>query len=128
MSVLCDGNFHLYAAQHYQNANCLDEDEFEDDLNRIKYLKKLFRKYEETGDLKERLVLNHLTVLYNVFSADACTKMLCFKLRDHLSSLKPFLIFMNLWPKKIDGISGGDVLDSDVTMDQGVVDVLRGMR
>ena len=70
----------------------MDEAEFFDDLKRFKYLKRLFNKYQETGEIKERLVLNHLMILYNLFGGVGTTKMLFFKLRDYDSILKPFLI------------------------------------
>ena len=60
-------SFVLYAAKHYINPGCLDTDEFFNDLKRFKYLKRLFNKYHETGELKERLILNHIIVIYNVF-------------------------------------------------------------
>jgi hypothetical protein len=60
-------NFILFAAKHYENPQCYDSDEFYDDLKRFKYIKRLFGKYEESGELRERLILNHLIILYNVF-------------------------------------------------------------
>jgi len=65
MKIIDDNNFLLYAAKHYDNPNCTDVLEFQEDLNRIKYIKRLFKKYSETGELKERLIINHLTVVYN---------------------------------------------------------------
>jgi len=62
-------NFVLYAAKHYDNPGCESIEEFHDDLNRFKYIKRLFTKYQETGEIKERLVLNHLIALYNLFGA-----------------------------------------------------------
>ena len=91
MEVLNDKNFMLYAAKFYDNKNCVDILEFHDDLNRIKYLKRLFKKYKETGDIKVQLVINHLIVVYNVFYPTAATKMLVFKLDEYLDYLKPFL-------------------------------------
>ena len=76
---LDDTNFMLFAAKYYDNPNCLGIEEFEADLNRIKYIKRLFRKYKDGGELRERLILNHLIVLYNVFYHEACTKILCLK-------------------------------------------------
>ncbi len=85
---LNDNNFSLFAAKYYNNPNCTDILEFHDDLNRIKYVKRLLKGYSESGELKERLVLNHLITLYNVFDPQACTKMLVFKLPEHLPVLK----------------------------------------
>ena len=109
---LDESNFILYAAKYYDNINCSSYDEFEDDLKRIKYLKKLFKKYRDTGELKVRLILNHLIILYNVFEHTACTNMLCFKLFDYLDLLKPFLIFLSFWPNT-KNITVGNVTTPD---------------
>lgn len=119
---LDDSNFVLYAAKHYDNAQCYDADEFLDDLKRFKYLKRLFGKYEETGELRERLILNHLIILYNVFGNEA-TRMLFFKLTGYYSYLKPFLVLLNRMPEKIN--IGIIVHSSDIPMDQQIIDVLR---
>jgi hypothetical protein len=99
-----DNNFSLFAAKYYDNPNCTDILEFHDDLNRIKYVKRLLKSYSESGELKERLVLNHLITLYNVFEPLACTTMLVFKLPDHVSALKSFLSYLNVWPNWLDGL------------------------
>ena len=70
--VLTHKNFKLYAAKMYNNPECLDVNEFQQDVTRFKYLKRLLKRYELTGDLQERLILNHLIVLYNVFGIEAC--------------------------------------------------------
>ena len=98
---LNDNNFSLFAAKYYNNPNCTDILEFHDDLNRIKYVKRLLKSYSESGELKERLILNHLITLFNVFEAQACTKMLVFKLPDHVVVLKSFLSYLNVWPPVI---------------------------
>ena len=127
MEKLDDSNFMLYAAKYYDNPGCMDLLEFHDDLNRIKYIKRLFRRYAETGELKERLILNHLIVLYNVFDRDALTRMLVYKLYDYLEYLKPFLLLLNYWPDRVDGIgmNGEIILDSDIGVDPGIVEKLR---
>ena len=105
----------------------MDEAEFFDDLKRFKYLKRLFNKYQETGEIKERLVLNHLMILYNLFGSVGATKMLFFKLRDYLSILKPFLIVLDQLPERVPGIGirGEVIITTDITDDQHIVDVLR---
>lgn len=122
---LNEQNFMLYAAHYYDNVNCIDSSEFEDDLNRIKYIKKLFKKYKETGELRERLILNHLTVLYNVFYHEACTKMLFLRLKEYLHYLKPFLLFLNYWPDMIKHANNVIDFTSKITMDQKIIDTLR---
>jgi hypothetical protein len=123
---LDDSNFFLYAAHHYLNP-CVDQQEFLDDLSRIKNLRRLFGRYEKHGELKERLILNHLMVLYNVFEHKALTRMLVFKLYDHLHILKPFLLLLNYWPDIVDNIGPDSetIRTSEIVMDMRIVDVLR---
>ena len=84
--TLDDNNFFLYAARNYNNP-CVDDIEFMEDLGRIKNLRRLFSRYERRGELKERLILNHLMVLYNVFDHKALTRMLAFRLYDQLRKI-----------------------------------------
>ena len=89
-------NVVMYAIRHYNNPQCEGEKEFEDDLKRFKYIKRLLRKYYDTGILKERLLLNHLIVLTNVFGATALTTLLLYKIQqEYWPVLKAFLIFLN---------------------------------
>lgn len=127
MKQINDGNFGVFAAKYYDNPDCLDVLEFQDDLNRIKYLKRLFKKYNDTGVLKERLIINHLIVLYNVFEHEACTKMLSFKLINYLPYLKPFLEFLNYWPNRIEGLGAEDLVitTEEVESDETIVKTLR---
>ena len=127
MNKIDESNFILYAAQCYDNPQCMDESEFFDDLKRIKYLKRHFNKYKESGDLKERLVLNHLVVLYNLFGNEGTTRMLFFKLKEYLDILKPFLVLLERLPERVNGIGieGNTILTSDITDDLHVVDLLR---
>lgn len=94
-------NFILYAAKHYSNPDCFDTDEFLTDLKRFKYVKRLLNKYKETGELKERLILNHIIIIYNIFGVVPATRMLFFRLNGHHDSLKPFLEFLGYLPKKV---------------------------
>ena len=77
---LTDKNFLLFCAAHYDNYQYHSTEEFYEDLNRFKYIKRLFSRYEETGELKERLILNHIIILYNLFGVPATTRLLFFKL------------------------------------------------
>jgi hypothetical protein len=119
-------NFVLYAAKHYDNRQCYDTLEFYDDLKRFTYIKRLFTRYEETGDIKERLVLNHIIVLYNVFG-QATTRMLFFKLRGYHHILKPFLVLLGYMPDVVKniGLSNENIYSSDVPMDGNIVELLR---
>jgi hypothetical protein len=130
MEVLNQNNFLLYAARYYDNPSCESIEEFYDDLNRFKYLKRLFSKYVESGELKERLVLNHLIALYNLFGAIPTTKMLFSKVdEEHWHILKPFLVYLGYLPDKIYGVNGKScVICSDIKMDQDIVDRLRNFQ
>ncbi len=99
MHNLTDENFVLYAMKYYDNPHCRGVNEFNDDLKKFKYLKRLFRKYKAGGGLKERLILNHIIVIYNLFGNEAATNMLFFKIdRKYWSQLKSFLIYLHLMP------------------------------
>ena len=90
-------NVLMYAIKNYDNPHCEGEKEFEDDLKRFKYIKRLLRKYYDTKVLKERLLLNHIIVLNNVFGPDACATLLLYKIQpDYWSALKTFLLFLNI--------------------------------
>lgn len=127
MNKLDESNFLLYAAKHYDNAQCFDTVEFYEDLNRFKYIKRLFNKYRESGDLKERLILNHIMILYNLFGPLATTRMLFLKLRGYESYLIPFLIFLNYLPDVIIGIGieNKTIHTSDIELDKSIIEALR---
>ena len=89
-------NINMFAIKHYDNPSCVDEQEFLDDMKRFKYLKRLFKKYSKTSILKERLIMNHIIVLQNVFKPDAVKLLLFYKInQEHWSLLKTFLVFLN---------------------------------
>lgn len=95
---LNDDNFLIFAIKHYQNPSCTGMAELEDDLKRFKYLKRLFNRYEKTGEPNERLIINHLVLLYNVFGKET-TEMLFYKLEEkYWSNLKTFLVYLNRMP------------------------------
>lgn len=94
---LTESTFLLYAAQKYENPQCADISEFDEDLKRFQYLRKLFGRYRQDDDLKERLILNHLIIIYNVFGPDA-TDMLFMKLHEYHEYLKPFVEYLNFMP------------------------------
>ena len=98
---LTESNFLLYAAQNYDNPFCEDITEFEEDLKRIQYIRKLFNRYIMYGDLKERLILNHMIVIYNIFGQEG-TNMLFMKLEGFHEQLKPFVVFLNYMPEIIE--------------------------
>jgi hypothetical protein len=125
MDILSERNFLLYAAKNYDNPQCMDVDEFKDDLKRINYIKKLFNKYRTTGELKERLIINHLIVIYNTFGTEAATRMLFFKLNEYKDLLKPFLVFLNYMPNIIYGVEEEKIHSSDIPLDGKIISKLR---
>lgn len=119
-------NFILYCAKHYNNPQCAETAEFVEDLNRIKYIKKLVTRYEATGDLRERLILNHVITLYNVFGSQHVARILYFKLEKQFKYVKPFLILLNILPDKLYNINNQKVIDMDqIEMDTRIVESLR---
>ena len=96
---LTNDNITMFAIKHYDNPQCEGELEFHDDMKRFKYIKRLLRKYQDSGELKERLILNHLIVVFNVFGAEAGSTLLLFKLEPEFwSILKTFMVFLNMLP------------------------------
>lgn len=122
---LTDDNFLIYAMKNYNSPNCIVS-EFHDDLKRIKYIKRLIKRYKSTDDLKERLILNHIIVLSNVFGAGATSRILFFKMDNtDYDVLKTFLLFLNLLPKVIMKIKGNDINTNVILLDWNVVKILR---
>lgn len=122
-------NFLLYAAKHYDNPQCFDTIEFYEDLKRFKYIKRLLNRYIDDGDLKERLILNHIVVLFNLFGVHAAVRMLFFKCEGLEKFLIPFLIALNNLPERVDGIGidNKTILTSDIDIDQNIVRALRNI-
>ena len=90
-------NFVMYAIKHYENPQCEGEKQFNDDMKRFKYIKRLLKKYNISGELKERLLLNHIIILRNLFGNEACVTLLLFKTqKEYLSTLRSFLLFLNM--------------------------------
>ncbi len=94
---ITNDNVMMFAIKHYDNPQCEGEREFYDDMKRFKYIKRLLRKHKDTDVLKERLLLNHIIVLNNLFGAEACVTLLLFKIqREYWETLKSFLLFLNI--------------------------------
>lgn len=99
---LDNSNFEIYAAKHYRNHACLDVQDFYDDIARFKYVVRLLRRYRETGEIQERLLLNHIITIYNVFEIPAANRMMFYRVDvDLWSALKTFLIYLNYLPENI---------------------------
>lgn len=118
-------NFIIYAMKAYDKPNMIMS-EFKEDMKRFNYLKRLFRKYQKDGEVREQLVLNHLIVLCNVFGPEIATRMLFFKMTvDEYSALKTFLLFLNYMPNVVKGIRGSDIISSDIEVDMKIAQTLR---
>jgi hypothetical protein len=90
-------NFSAYAMKHYDDPQCEDMEDFQEDLRRFRYLKRLLFRYHESGELRERLLLNHLICLFNVFGHEPCMRMLRFKIKEdrYWSSIKTLLLYLD---------------------------------
>ena len=121
---LNDDNIVYFAMKNYSNPSCKNIEEFQEDFNRIKYVKRLFNRYEQSGVLRERLILNHIITIYNVFGVNASTRMLFNRLDERqYSILNTFLVYLNYCPEnKFDNI---DIVS--VPLDNAIVKKLRGL-
>lgn len=121
-------NFLIYAMKAYDKPNCIMS-EFKEDMKRFNYLKRLFRRYRKLGELRERLVINHIIVLYNVFGVEAATRLLFYKMvKDDYSALKTYLLFLNYMPLVVKGIRGQDIISSNIEVDMLIAEVLRNIK
>ena len=99
---LNNANFELYAAKYYRNLQCLSPDEFYEDLAKFKYVVRLLRRYRDTGKIQERLLLNHIITIYNVFEIHAANRMIFHRVDiDLWSALKTFLVYLNYLPENM---------------------------
>ncbi len=120
---LTESTFVLFAMKNYDNPQCSDISEFEEDMKRFQYLRKLFGRYRQDGELKERLIINHLIVIYNVFGPSA-TNMLFMKLHEYHEYLKPFVSYLNFMPTVV--LYEDTVLNRDsIVGDESIVETLK---
>ena len=118
----------LYAAKAYDKPNCIMS-EFTEDMKKLNYLKRLFRRYRKHGEMRERLILNHIVVLYNLFGPEVTARLLFFSMsKEDYSILKTYLVFLNIMPDRIFGINGKDILSSDISVDMNIAEVLRNLK
>jgi hypothetical protein len=123
---LTEESFIMYAMKHYDNPYCKGMAEFLDDIKRFKYIKRLLGKYHSDKGLKERLIINHIIVINNLFGVEAATKMLFFKTEERFwPQLKTFLVFLNYMPEKVVISSTQIILDADIPIDSTIANVLR---
>ena len=124
--ILTEKNFLVFAAKHYDAKRSASEEEFYEDLKRFQYLKRLFKRYHEDDDLRTRLILNHLIVLYNCFGPEA-TNMLFMKLEGYHKYLKPFVLFLSFMPDRV-VYDETIIKNSDIPLDDGIVRELRNLK
>lgn len=118
----------LYLVKAYDKPNCIMS-EFNDDMKRFNYLKRLFQRYRKYNELREQLVLNHLVVLYNVFGPEVASRALFFKVsKDDYSALKTYMLFLNIMPERIRGIKGQDIVSSNIPVDMKIAEALRQIK
>lgn len=122
---LNDDNFMIYAMKCYTTPNCIMS-EFEGDIKRTKYLKRLFRRYKVTKTLKERLILNHIILLNNVFGPEPAARILFYRVdeRDY-DILKTFLLYLNTLPEIVRGVNGKTIKTDDIPVDLHIAEILR---
>lgn len=119
---LTEDNFLVYAMHHYDNPQCQVIEEFEEDLKRFLYIKKLLYRYKNNGELRERLILNHIIVLYNIFG-EAATNMLFFRIEEeYWPQLTTFLVCLERMPERVDQVG---LASADIALDQTIVSALR---
>jgi len=123
-SELNDDNIVYYAMKNYMTPSCTGIEEFQEDFNRFKYVKRLFNRYKSSGVLRERLILNHIITIFNVFGITAANRIFFNRLsEDQYTLIKTFLVYLNFCPEvKIDGI---DVVK--IPLDTKIIKVLRSL-
>ena len=117
-----EGNFLVYAMHHYDNPQCHSLAEFEEDIKKFLYLKKLLSRYKNNGELRERLILNHIIVLYNIFG-DAATRMLFHKIEESCwDALITFLVYLDRMPESLPEFN---IVLSEIALDETIIAILR---
>ena len=121
---LNDDNFLMYAIKCYTSPHCI-QSEFDGDIKRTKYLKRLFRRYKITKSLKERLILNHIILLNNVFGLEPTVRILFYRIdeRDY-DILKTFLCYLNIMPEVVLGIKGKNIYSAEIPVEINIAEIL----
>lgn len=125
---LTTDNYILYAMKSYDKPNCIMS-EFKEDMKRFNYLKRLFLRHRKYGEIRERLILNHLVVIYNLFGIESATRLLFYKIdpQDY-NALKTYLIFLNFMPEIVRGIRNKNILSCDIEVDLEIAERLREIK
>ena len=125
---LTDDNIMLYAAKAYDKPNCIMS-EFDEDMKKLNYLKRLFHRYHKKNEIRERLIINHIVTLNNLFGPEVTSRLLFFSMGEKdYSALKTFLLFLNIMPNRIKGIKGKDIISTDILIDMKIAEVLRNLK
>ena len=128
IELLNGDNFLLYCMRNYDGGFLSTTEDFQDDLNRIQYIKKLVTRYQQNNSLKERLILNHIIVLNNVFGAEPTARILYYKLRNDFDIIKPFLVTIGIMPELFINVGKTEIINTDmIPMDNHIVDRLRAL-
>lgn len=124
--ILTKDTFELFAAKHYNNPSCISKEEFDEDLCRFRYVKRLCSRYHETGEIKERLLLNHLVILYNLFGP-SCTTMLYFKVPEQdWCVITPFIEFLGFLPPVVKDLKS-PVFTETILQDEKTQQLLKNL-
>lgn len=121
---LTEKNWRTYAARRYTNPQQIGDEEFDQDMKRLKYIKKAVTRYKTTGELCERIILNHMIVLVNVVGPAAASRLIFLKMPAYLDVVKPFLIMLKILPKEMT-VNGVRHVTDSIAMDENVVSRLR---
>jgi hypothetical protein len=124
VAILTDSNFMQYAMGTYTNPSCIGMREFVEDLSRIKYIKRLLRRYKKTGEIRDQLLTNHFIVLSNVFGITGAARLLFFKVEPELHpEIKTFMVHIGTLPRQI---PEADLIQ--IPLNREIVDILRSSR
>jgi len=111
-------NIDTFSEISYRNPQCVSSEDFFEDMSRIKYVKRLFNKYNRGGEIKTRLILNHIIAFYNVFENRDATRILFFKMEEeYWPILKTFLIYLSYMPEIVHGVNGRNIMSDEITID-----------
>lgn len=111
-------NIDVFSEISYRNPQCVSSEDFFEDMSRIKYVKRLFNKYNRGGEIKTRLILNHIIAFYNVFENRDATRILFFKMEEeYWPLLKTFLLYLSYMPEIVHGVNGRNIMSDEITID-----------
>ena len=124
---LTKSNFKLYCAKHYSNPDNPDMDDLERDLKHLTYIKRLLNEYVNKGEIRDRLILNYIIILANLFGTEHCVRLLFFRIDERCwPVLKTFLNFLNFMPPRVTGLKK-KVVNEDIPLDVGLYGRLQSL-